>query len=74
MTEQVLAAMAPQNILVVTRPVEQCCYCWYVLHPQRPYPEAQSSTICEPHSAWILASLLERRRQRAAATNGRALP
>jgi hypothetical protein len=71
MTGQVLAAMPVQSILVVAQPVEQCCYCWYVLHPQQSYPEAQSSTICEPHSVWILASLSERRQRRAAAADGR---
>jgi hypothetical protein len=61
-----IASMQPQTILTVVQPVEQCCYCWYLLHPQTPYPEEQSSTICNPHSAWLERQALERRARRQA--------
>ena len=47
--------MTPARIPPVAAPVEACCYCWYVLHPVRPYPAEWSSTICTEHSAWIRA-------------------
>ena len=56
-----IASMQPQTILTVVQPVEQCCYCWYVLHPTLPYPEQWSSTICTNHENWILDQLAARR-------------
>ncbi len=56
-----LASIAPQNILSVVQPLEECCYCWYLLHPDLPYPEDWSSTICTNHENWILTQLAARR-------------
>ena len=67
-----LASMAPQNILNVMQPLEECCYCWYLLHPQQSYPEKWSSTICGEHGAWIQRQAAERRARRAVATANRA--
>ncbi len=59
-----LAAMQPELIPATSAPVEDCCYCWYVLHPCMPFPESWTSTICTDHSAWLLAQLARRREQR----------
>ena len=53
--------MATASIPDVAESVEQCCYCWYRLHRDMPYPDAWSSTICAAHSAWILQRLAEQR-------------
>ncbi len=60
-----LEAMPPQDILIVAQPMEQCCYCWYTLHPGVPYPEEWSSTICPGHVTWLLAIAGERRERSA---------
>ncbi len=54
--ERVTTATIPD----VAKPVEQCCYCWYKLHGDRPYPEQWSSTICNPHSTWLVQRLARR--------------
>jgi hypothetical protein len=33
-------AMQASFIPMVPTPIEQCCYCWPLLHPDQPYPEA----------------------------------
>lgn len=63
-----IAPMMAQNILQVAQPQEQCMYCWYMLHPSQPYPEAWSSTCCSSHSAWLINLSAERRAHRRAAT------
>jgi hypothetical protein len=62
-----LERMATAAIPVVANPVEACCYCWYALHDDTPYPEKWSSTICPPHTVWQLQRLAEWRAQRKAA-------
>jgi hypothetical protein len=59
--------MPTQHIPQVERPQEQCMYCWYLLNPLQPYPEAGSSTCCLPHSAWLINLSAQRRARRAAA-------
>ena len=56
-----LPPMPTQNIPVVVQPVEQCCWCWYLLHPGQPYPEKWSSDICPGHISWIEQQVIERR-------------
>lgn len=64
MTEMmVLAPLPPAQIPAVALPIEECMYCWYVLHPQQSYPEAWSSTCCLGHRTWIETQLLARRRR-----------
>jgi len=46
----------------VAAPIEQCAWCWPLLHPGKPYPEQWSSTICAAHSAWVLLQAAARRR------------
>lgn len=58
------APLSPALIPAVAFPVEACMYCWYVLHPHQPYPEAWSSTCCTGHRTWIEAQLLARRQRR----------
>ena len=54
MTEMmVLSPLSPAQIPAVALPMEACMYCWYVLHPHAPYPEAWSSTCCAEHRTWI---------------------
>lgn len=48
----------------VVLPIEQCAWCWPHLHPTQPYPAAWSSTICQEHSAWVLAQSAARRAAR----------
>lgn len=50
---------------MVARPDEACAWCWPHVHPGRPYPAEWSSTICQEHSAWVLAQLAARRSQHA---------
>src|SRR5258706_2134457 len=68
-----LTSMAPQNILIVMQPLEECCYCWHLLHTQQSYPEKWSSTICREHSAWIQRQAADRRERLALATAERRL-
>ncbi len=62
MTMTILAPLAPAQIPSVALPLEACMYCWYVLHPNLPYPATWSSTCCTGHVAWMHA----RRRTRLA--------
>jgi hypothetical protein len=64
-----LARMATSEILVVAKPIEACCYCWYTMHGDEPYPDV-SSTICEPHTAWVIQRLAEQRAARRIAEGG----
>jgi len=59
--------MTPTRIPPVMTPVEDCCYCWYVLHPTTSFPEAWSSTCCPDHSTWLLAQHAAIRAARQAA-------
>ena len=67
-----LEQMKPENIPAVSAPVIDCCYCWYVVHPAMPFPESWSSTICDGHSAWLLAQLARRRDHRLGRATARS--
>lgn len=69
----VLAPLPPTKIPPVALPVEACMYCWYVLHPQQPYPETWSSTCCFGHRAWVETQLLARRQRRSVEKKGTSL-
>lgn len=65
--------MTPARIPPVVAPIEACCYCWYVLHPTRPYPPEWSSTICAEHSVWVLSQHAAIRAARRALPNRKQL-
>lgn len=60
----VTPALAPALIPGVAHPDEHCMCCWYVLHPEQPYPEAWSSTLCSGHDAWYETKRLALRAKR----------
>jgi hypothetical protein len=62
--------MGLERIPPAANPVEECCYCWYVLHPTLSYPETWSSTVCEEHSLWMLAEHVALRARRSGARQG----
>ncbi len=62
-----VAPMPVQDISQVAQPQEDCAWCWQILHPSQPYPEAWSSTCCTSHSTWLINLSAERRARRAAA-------
>lgn len=55
------------SILPVVRPLETCAWCWYLLHPDSPFPEQESSTICAEHADWQMARVQAVRALRLAA-------
>jgi len=64
-----LPALRPvQGIPLSTTPLIDCAWCWPLLHPDLPYPEQWSSTICETHSAWMLERHVQLRVARKHAT------
>jgi len=60
----VTPALAPALIPGVAVPDERCMCCWYVLHPDMPYPDEWSSTLCAGHDAWYEMKRLARRARR----------
>ena len=47
----ILLATPAAQIAPVASPVEECAWCWPLLHPEQPYPEEWSSAICTAHMA-----------------------
>ncbi|GCE49258.1 hypothetical protein [Thermosporothrix hazakensis] len=37
----------------VAAPDLRCAWCWYVAHPGKAYPAAQSSSACRAHAQWL---------------------
>ncbi len=68
-----LPAIRPEAIAIVQNPDPQCCYCWYLLHPDINYPAAWSSTICPEHTAFILAQHAQLRAARLASASQRQM-
>ncbi len=66
----VTPALAPALIPGVAVPDERCMCCWYVLHPDHPYPKAWSSTLCAGHVAWYEVKRLARRARRQQVERG----
>lgn len=58
--------LAPADIPAVGTPDPECMCCWYVLHPDQPYPEDWSSTVCQAHADWYVSQLPASREQRRA--------
>jgi hypothetical protein len=48
----------------VAQPWPVCAWCWYLLHPNQPFPETVSSSCCDAHGEWQQA--------RVAVARGRA--
>jgi len=63
-SSHVTPALSPARIPPVALPDERCMCCWYVLHPDQPYPEDWSSTLCPGHDAWYETQRLARRARR----------
>lgn len=66
MLMQHIAPMPVTRIPPALMPVEECAWCWPLVHPDKPYPEAWSSTVCSEHSAWIIEQARARRLARQA--------
>ncbi len=49
----IIPALRAEAIPPVAVPVEQCAWCWPLLHPECSYPEEWSSKICPAHEAWM---------------------
>lgn len=66
-----LDPISPVPILPIVAPDPQCAWCWPLLHPGQAYPEQWSSTICETHSARMLAQHTRLRTSRTVAKEAR---
>lgn len=58
-----LTRIASDLIPPARLPLVDCCYCWYVAHPDEPFPSAWSSTICAYHQDWQIERLAAARRR-----------